>query len=91
VALTKTHLPYFASVCFTLVSAPSVLPFPVLPFPGSADSFAVQILLPPNRQATFTSLDGCPIDTTERRIEESTYLVLPSIQPGVHRVEVDLA
>jgi hypothetical protein len=63
----------------------------ILDFTGSADSFAVQILLPPNRQATFTSLDGGAIGTTERRIEESTYLVLPSVQPGVHRVEVDLA
>ncbi len=62
-----------------------------LNFTGSADSFDVQILLPPNRQAKSASLDGRAITTTERHIEQSTYVVLPSIERGVHSVEVELA
>jgi hypothetical protein len=62
-----------------------------LDFTGSADDFEVQILLPPNRQAKSTSLNGRAITTTERRIEQSTYLVLPAIEAGVHRVEVELS
>ena len=49
------------------------------------------ILLPPNREAKSTSLNGRAIATTERRIEQSTYLVLPAIEAGVHRVKVELS
>jgi hypothetical protein len=62
-----------------------------LEFTGSAESFDVQILLPPNRRAKDIRLDGRAIESTQRRIEESSYLVLPSIQHGVHRLEVELA
>jgi hypothetical protein len=61
-----------------------------LDFTGSADNFEVQILLPPDRQAKSTTLNGRAIATTERRIEQSTYLVLPAIEAGVHRVELEL-
>jgi hypothetical protein len=62
-----------------------------LDFTGSADNFELQILLPPDRQAKSTSLNGRAITTTERRIEQSTYLVMPAIEAGVHRVEVELS
>jgi hypothetical protein len=62
-----------------------------LDFTGSADSFEVQFLLPPNREAKSTSLNGHAITTTERRIEQSTYLALPAIEAGVHRVQVELS
>jgi hypothetical protein len=58
---------------------------------GSAESFDVQLLVPSQVRAQRTRLDGHEIATTERRIEESSYLVLPPIQRGVHSVEVDLA
>jgi hypothetical protein len=51
----------------------------------------VQFLLPPNRQAQNIRLDGHEIKATQRRVEESLYLVLPAIQQGVHHVEVDLS
>jgi hypothetical protein len=59
-------------------------------FTGSAESFDVQVLLPPNRQARKAGLDGHDIETTKRKVEESSYLVLPAIQSGVHRLEVEL-
>ena len=62
-----------------------------LEFTGSAENFEVEILQPPNRHARNVKLDGRTIETTLRRIEESSYLVLPSMQHGVHRIEVDLA
>ena len=60
-------------------------------FTGSAESFDVQVLLPANRQARIARLDGHEIKTTQRRVEESSYLVLPAIESGVHRLEVELA
>lgn len=60
-------------------------------FTGGAESFDVQILLPPNRHAQNIRLDGQEIKATQRRVEESSYLVLPPIQQGVHHVEVDLS
>ena len=62
-----------------------------LEFTGSAENFDVEIFLPPNRRAGQARLDGQNAATKERKIEESVYLVLPSVPPGVHRVEVDLA
>lgn len=59
-------------------------------FTGSAENFDVQILLPPHRQVQNARLDGQPVQTTQRKIENSAYLVLPAIPHGVHRVEVDL-
>jgi hypothetical protein len=60
-------------------------------FTGSAEDFAVQILLPPNRSARTARLNGQEIKTTYRKIEQSSYLVLPSIPNGVHHIEIDLA
>jgi hypothetical protein len=60
-------------------------------FTGSAESFDVQLLLPSSRRAQRAQLDGHDIETTQRRIEDSSYLVLPPVQGGVHRVEIDLA
>jgi hypothetical protein len=60
-------------------------------FTGSAESFDVQVLLPPNRHARNARLNGKEIETTQRKVEESSYLVLPAIQSGVHRLEVELA
>jgi hypothetical protein len=51
----------------------------------------VQVLLPANRRVRNTRLDGHDIKTTQRKVEESSYLVLPAIQSGVHRLEVELA
>jgi len=62
-----------------------------LEFTGSAENFAVEILLPPHRRAQTTRLNGRTVATTERQIEESRYFVLPTISHGVHRLEVDLA
>ena len=59
-------------------------------FTGSAEEFEVQILMPAKRRAKDTRFNGRPIGTTLRRIEESSYLVLPSIPHGVHRIEIDL-
>lgn len=63
----------------------------VLEFTGSAEQFDVQILLPVHRRARATRLNGREVHTTERRIEESVYLVLPAVGYGVHRAEVDFA
>ncbi|MGD0731196.1 MAG: hypothetical protein ABR956_08025 [Terracidiphilus sp.] len=60
-------------------------------FTGSAEDFDVQILLPANRNAQAARLDGATVATTRRTIEQSSYLVLPPIAHGVHRLEVDLA
>jgi hypothetical protein len=60
-------------------------------FTGSAEVFDVQILLPPHRQAQAARLDGQTVQTTQRKVEDSVYLVLPVLAHGVHRVEVDLA
>ena len=60
-------------------------------FTGSAESFDVQVLLPANRRARNARLNGKEIETTQRKVEESSYLVLPAIQSGVHRLEVELA
>jgi hypothetical protein len=60
-------------------------------FTGSAESFDVQVLLPANRRARNARLDGHEMKTNQRRVEESSYLVLPTIQSGVHRLEVELA
>jgi hypothetical protein len=60
-------------------------------FTGSAESFEVQILLPQHRRAQSARLNGKDTVATLRKVEESSYLVLPSIQHGVHRVEVDLS
>ena len=62
-----------------------------LDFTGSAQSIALQLLLPTGRRPASTSLDGNPVATTQRRIEDSTYLVFPAIESGVHRVEINLA
>ena len=62
-----------------------------LDFTGSAESFSLQLLLPTGRQAKRTLLNDRVVATTERRIEDSIYLVLPTVGPGVHRLEVDLA
>ena len=60
-------------------------------FTGSAETFDVQILLPPNRRALNARLSGRAVETTQRKIEESVDpLVMPSIPRGVHRIEVDL-
>ena len=59
-------------------------------FTGSAEDFAVQILLPPHRRAQGARLNGRAVTTTQRKIEQSNYLVLPPISHGVHRLEVDL-
>jgi hypothetical protein len=59
-------------------------------FTGSAQEFEAQILLPPNRVVQETRLNGQVIMTTQRKVEESSYLVLPEIQGGVHRLEVHL-
>ena len=63
----------------------------LLDFTGSAEVFNVEILLPRKHQATATLLNGRAIATTIRQIEESTYLVLPPTEQGVHKVEVTLA
>jgi hypothetical protein len=63
----------------------------VLEFTGNAERFDLEILLPPGRKAGKTRLNGLEVHTTERRIEESSYLVLPAIGGGVHRLELDLA
>jgi hypothetical protein len=60
-------------------------------FTDSAETFDVQLLLPPIVCARQARLDGHEIQTTLRRIGDSTCLVLTPIQLGVHRVEVDLA
>jgi hypothetical protein len=60
-------------------------------FTGSAESFEVQILLPPHRRVQTGRLDGQQIVVAQRNIEESSYLVLPAISFGVHSIEVDLA
>jgi len=60
-------------------------------FTGSAENFEVQILLPPQRLAQSARLNGRATETTYRKVEGSLYLVLPAIQHGVHRVEIDLA
>jgi hypothetical protein len=49
------------------------------------------MLLPLDRKTMSATLDAHPISTTLRRIEDSTYLVLPFISSGVHRLEVELA
>lgn len=61
-----------------------------LEFTGSAERFDVEILLPSHRSAHAIRLDGRAVEATQRRIEDSSYLVLPPIQQGVHRLEVDL-
>jgi hypothetical protein len=60
-------------------------------FTGSAESFDLQILLPANRRARSARLNGRDIKTTLRKVEDSSYLVLPVIESGVHRLEVELA
>ncbi|MGO9336970.1 MAG: hypothetical protein ACLPY1_05620 [Terracidiphilus sp.] len=60
-------------------------------FTGSAETFEVQILLPTNLQIRSTRLDGHEIKANLRKIEESSYLALPPIKHGVHRLEADLA
>jgi hypothetical protein len=60
-------------------------------FTGSAETFDVQILLPSHRQVQTARLNGHQIETTQRRIEDSSYLVLPPIHRGIHRVEIELA
>jgi len=60
-------------------------------FTGSAESFDVQILLPPDRRTVAARMDGRAVAASQRKIEQSSYLVLPSVAGGVHRVEVDLA
>jgi hypothetical protein len=60
-------------------------------FTGSADDFDVEILLHANHHAQAARLDGLTVATTQRTIEQSSYLVLPPISHGVHRLEVDLA
>jgi len=60
-------------------------------FTGSAESFEVQILMRPHFRVQNARLNGHHIKTTQRKIEESSYLVLPSVPRGVHRLEVDLA
>jgi hypothetical protein len=60
-------------------------------FTGSAENFEAQILLPSNRQAQNSRLNGRTVAVTQRKIEDSSYLVLPPISHGVHRFEVDLA
>ena len=62
----------------------------LLDLTGSAETFNVEILLPQRRKATAVSVDGRTIATTIRQIEESMYLVLPSMEQGAHRVEVKL-
>jgi hypothetical protein len=49
------------------------------------------MLLPLDRKTMSATLDAHPISTTLRRIEDSTYLVLPFISSGVHRLEAELA
>jgi hypothetical protein len=60
-------------------------------FTGSAENFDVQILLPANGKVQSARLNGRAVETTQRRIESSTYLVLPPIPHGVQRIEVDFA
>jgi len=62
-----------------------------LEFTGSAEHFEVQMLLPANRKSKAARLDGQEIRTTEQTIEASSYLVLPVIGSGVHRLDVMLA
>jgi hypothetical protein len=57
-------------------------------FTGSAEDFELQILLPSNRSVRDTKLNGRMIETSSKRVEQSSYLVLPGTQGGVHRVEI---
>jgi hypothetical protein len=63
----------------------------LLEFTGSAEGFEVEILQPLKRQIQSVKLDGRSIETKRRKIGASTYVILPSIQSGVHRIEMDLA
>ncbi len=62
-----------------------------LEFTGSAASFEVELLLPPGRSVKAATLDGRAVAPAQRKIEESTYLTLPSVEAGVHRLEVVFA
>ncbi len=61
-----------------------------LDFTGSAKSFEVQLLLPGGREVASVTLDDSSIPATQRKIEDSHYLVLPSIAAGIHRLSVEL-
>jgi hypothetical protein len=60
-------------------------------FTGCAEKFDVQILLPPRRRIQKILLNGHDTETSQRNVEESSYLVLPPIERGVHRIAIDLA
>jgi hypothetical protein len=60
-------------------------------FTGSAERFDVELLVPAGRSVAGARLNGDRIATNLRQIEDSTYLVLPSVKHGAHRLEVELA
>jgi hypothetical protein len=59
-----------------------------LDFTASAEAFDVEILLPTGRKVASVTLNGKTASTTQRKIEDSHYLVLPTISSGVHRLTV---
>jgi hypothetical protein len=58
---------------------------------GSAAQFDLQLLLPTGVRVQKVRLNGSEIGTNLRTVEQSTYLMLPAIPAGIHKVAVDLA
>jgi hypothetical protein len=58
-------------------------------FTGCAESFDLEILLPEAMVVRETRLNGEGVAVTTRKIEGSSYLVLPGQTGGVHRLEVN--
>jgi hypothetical protein len=61
-----------------------------LDFTGSGEDFALEVLLPKNRQVRVARLDGQPAEVSIKTVEQSRYAVLGIMRRGVHRVELEL-
>jgi hypothetical protein len=61
-----------------------------LDFTGSAEHFLLEVLLPQSRRPGTALLDGKVVETHLRTIEQSSYVVVPEVPPGVHHLAISL-
>ncbi len=63
----------------------------LLEFTGSGQTFEVRVLLPKDSQLRAARLDGRPVATRLRTVEQSRYAQLSVKGSGVHHMELDLS